>query len=253
MARRRKTKSDTDGMPPRKPNGKALVPQMRPVSRKTSFAKLRSCKCFPEVHERVVQGYSPAEIARWVQDEKGEYTDAAHASLKIIIDRYRKSLPPGELAKHRLSSDHKAALEEIEENIDTIREFIKLYRKQMARIDVDMKTEEKIGKLFPTMTQEMRVAGEFLRGIAQMQMDLGIKDRHLGTVDVEARMLDEIDERYEGTAVGKVFADPKKRRKLLNIAEHALSLADRGIGMRRGEDGSFELVSGDDAGTEDLH
>ena len=139
-----------------------------------------------------------------------------------------------------------AALEKIEEDIDAIQELTRLCRAQMERIGIDMQTEKKIGKLFPTMVQEMRAAGEFVKGIAQLQMDLGLKDRHLGTVDVEARMLGEIDERYEGTAVGKVFADPKKRRRLLNIAEHALSLADRGIEMKRSEDGKFELVAAEE-------
>jgi hypothetical protein len=222
---------------------------MRPISRETSFAKLRSCKCFPEVHERVVQGYSPSEVARFVQEEREEYTDAAHSSLKTIIERYRRSLPPGELAQHRLSTDHKAALEEIDEGIDTIKELTKLYKKQMDRIEVDLQTEKKIGKLFPTMTQEMRVAGEFLNRIAQIQMDLGITDRHLGTVDVE---VSGVDPRYAGTEVGKVLDDPKKRRRLMNIAEHALSLAERGIEIKKGEDGELELVE-EPAAPEEMH
>jgi hypothetical protein len=131
-----------------------------------------------------------------------------------------------------------------------------MYRMQEKRIKIDFGTEEAIGKLMPTMTQEMRVAAEFLKGIAQLQMDLGIHERHLGTVDVEARLLGEVDERYEGTEVGKVFADPKKRRRLMNIAEHALSLAERGVEIKRDEEGGIELVAGEGCtvdNPEDLH
>ena len=249
MARRRKKKDPNEGMPPRKPNGQLLRPPMRPVSRSTSFEKLRACRCFPEVHERVVKGYSPAQVAKFIQDENDEYTDASHNTLKTTIERYRRALPPGTLAQHALSVDHIAAIEEAEEAIDTIQEMTRMYRMQLKRIKVDFQTEQAIGKLFPTMTQEMRVAGEFLKGIAQLQMDLGIHTRHLGTidVDVEARMLGQIDARYEGTEIGKVLADPKKRRRLMNIAEHALSLASRGIEITKNEDGELELVATESA------
>lgn len=223
----------------RRPNG---TPRTHPVSRETGFQKLRAMKCFPEVHERICDGWPISEVATFVQEKRGEYTDAKHITLMTVLQRYRDSLPKSELVKKRIPKYFVEAMHDVEAEIDELIEFTRLYRLQMERIGIDHQTERNIRKLFPTMTQEIRVAGEILNRIAQLKMDLGMNERHLGKVDVETQILGEVAARYEGTEIGKILEDPKSRGRLRTIAEHALSLSKRGIEIDAGA-----LVSEDDS------
>ena len=105
-----------------------------------------------------------SDLARYIQEKQEEYTDVEHTSLMAVLSRYRSSLPPAEVAKHKLPKAHRDAIQEIEEGLDEIMEYTRLYRRQTARLDIDGETEKKIGKLFPTMTQEIRVAGALRPG-----------------------------------------------------------------------------------------
>lgn len=214
--------------PARNPDGSSRV---QPVSRLGGFGKLRALECFPEVHDRICKGWPLAQVASYIQDECGEYRDAEQVTLIKVLQNYRESLPSGERAQHVLPKSQRDAIEKIEEELDEIKALTKLYRRQEERLEIDGQVEKNIGKLLPTMTQEIRVTVEVLKTIAQLKMDMGIHTRHLGTVDVEARLLQEVDSKYEGTEVGTVLRDPKKRRRLLNIAEHALSLSKRNVEM----------------------
>jgi hypothetical protein len=168
-----------------------------------------------------------------------------------VLQNYRDSIPPGERAKYALPKSHRDAIAEVEEDIDEVRELIKLYRRQEKRLDIDGDVEKNIGKLLPTMTQEVRATAEILNRIAQIKMDLGVNERHLGTVDVEANLIAGVDQKYAGTDVGTVLSDPKKRRRLLSIAEHAMAISKKDDGPDLVEVGTSEepvgeLVSLDD-------
>jgi hypothetical protein len=166
-----------------------------------------------------------------------------------VLQKYRDSIPPGERAKYSLPKSHQDAIAEVEEDIDEVRELIKLYRRQEKRLDIDGDVEKSIGKLLPTMTQEVRATAEILNRIAQIKMDLGVNERHLGTVDVEANLIAGVAEKYAGTDAGNVLSDPKKRRRLLNIAEHAIALSKKGVvpvASDEVEEPEGELVSLDD-------
>lgn len=221
MSRRKKRDNDP---PPRNPNGSSSV---QPVSRKTGFNKLRALRCFPEVHDRVCKGWPLSDLAKYIQEDCEEYTDAARPTLAKVLQNYRDSIPPAERAKYALPKSHRDAIAEVEEDIDEVRELIKLYRRQEDRLDIDGAVEKSIGKLLPTMTQEVRATAEILNRIAQIKMDLGVNERHLGTVDVEANLIAGVDQKYAGTDVGTVLSDPKKRRRLLSIAEHAMAISKK--------------------------
>jgi len=180
------------------------------------------------VHDRVCKGWPLSDVARYIQDDCEEYTDAVHSTLAKVLQNYRDSIPPGERAKYALPKSHRDAIAEVEEDIDEIKELIKLYRRQEDRLDIDGGVEKKIGKLLPTMTQEVRATAEILNRIAQIKMDLGVNERHLGTVDIEANLIAGVDQKYAGTDVSTVLSDPKKRRRLLSIAEHAMAISKKG-------------------------
>jgi hypothetical protein len=215
---------------------------MMPSSRRPGFQKLRAITCFSEVHERITKGWPISDLARWVQEEMLEYTDAKRSTLISVLTRYRDSLPPAERAKHTLPQSHIDAVEEVEEILDELRQYAVTIKDQVKRYKKGMAVEDKIGTLLPGLGQEIRIVGELLKQSASLKMDLGLNERHLGTVDVEATLIGNVADRYAGTEVEKVIGNPKSRRRLQGIAEHLMSLADRGVSLERGEEGEYQLV-----------
>jgi hypothetical protein len=220
--------------------------RIKPLSRETRFLRLRGLKCFQEVHQRLLEGWAPSKVAEFIQEECKEYTDVGRPSLESQLKEYRASLPPGDIVKERLPRFHAQQAEKVEEGFDELAEMEKLYKMQMKRIELDFKTEQNIGKLMPSMTQEMRAAREILSDIAQLKMDLGVNKRHLGEVDVRAKVIAEIGSRYDAT-VTKAMESPESRRKLLGLADKFLSLASGATDVEDAEIVSAEPPPADPA------
>lgn len=199
--------------------------RIRPLSRETRFLRLRGLKCFKEAHERLLEGFSAAKVAEFIQTERKEYTDITRDSLEQQLGEYRASLPKGEVVQKQAPRFFERAAESVEDSFDSLKELKKLYKIQMERIEIDLFHERGMKKLMPqSMTQEMRAAREILHDISELEMDLGLNQRKLGKVDIEARVVSDVASRYD-VAVGKAMESPESRRKLLGIAERFLSLA----------------------------
>jgi len=203
--------------------GSARKNRIRPISRETRFVRLRSLNCFPEVHQRIAEGTQAYVVAEYIQNEMGEYKDVGLPSLTSVLTDYRLSLPPTVLAA-KVPRVVAAAAERVRVGLDELAEMEKLYAMQLERIEIDFKTEKGINKLMPSMTQEMRAGREILADIAKLKMDLGLNERHLGKMEVDAQIMTDVTKRYD-ESVGKTLTSPESRRKLLGIAERFLSLA----------------------------
>lgn len=219
--------------------------RVRPVSREPRFQKIRSLRCFHEVHRRLVDGWSTDRVATFIQQEAKEYLDVRHESLRVMLGEYRQTIPPHERAAPILPSQARVA-EAVKDGLDELRELEQLYAMQMERIKIDFQNENTIKKLMPSMTQEMRAAREILSDIAQIKMDLGLNKRHLGTVDVDAQVTAVAASYSPG--VGKVIGNPESRRKLLGIAERFVALTEGSLSVKddEEEDGELVAVSDDD-------
>lgn len=198
---------------------------MRPSGRDEGFQKLRTLRCFNEVYERILAGWSMPELARFIQEDRSEYAQATRPGLVQVLQRFRDTIPPAELAK-RVPGAHAKATSDVEDGIDEVKEMENLVRMQMARLKIDITNEQNIGTLMPKMTQEMRVAGELLGKLADLKMDLGLSTRHLGQSAVEVTVQTDVG-KYGKESVKKVMENPEKRRKVLNMAERILALPSR--------------------------
>jgi len=207
-----------------KKNGRSRV--VKPRSRQQTFTKLRSLKCFKEVHSRLVAGWPIPEIVKFVQDVQHEYTDVTRTGLISVLKLYKKTIPAAELAERVASPLVMKAVHAVEEGIDELDEMQKLYKLQMERIQIDFNNEKSIKKLLPTMTQEVRVAREILNTYASLKMDLGLSKRHIGQLDIDARIVADTASRYEGESVGKVLDNPESRRKVLSMAQRLLESSE---------------------------
>ena len=73
--------------------------RIRPRSRETKFSRLLALKCFPEVHARLVEGWTLTAVANFIQGDRKEYDDVSRQSLETILSEYRSSLPPAEVVQ----------------------------------------------------------------------------------------------------------------------------------------------------------
>lgn len=212
-----------------KKNGKRLLFNSKPRNRASRFKKLRALKCFDEVHRRILQGWQLPALARYIQEEEKEYLEISFESLVCALKDYRESIPPGELIQERMPQVFEKAAVEVQQGLDELTELEELYRTQRKRIDIDFALERSMGKLFPSMTQEMRTAREILSTIAELKMDLGLANRRLGTVDIDAHITAHVEGRYSNPRLAAVLANPEKRQRLLGIAKQLAVRADRNV------------------------
>lgn len=207
------------------------------------FQNLRKLKCFQEVHDRIIRGWPISEVARFIQDDQQEYGSITRASLVTILHEYRKSIPPADLVRNTVPGAVMNAVQQVEAGVDEIESLEKLFRLQMSRIDIDHAIEKNAKKLFPSMTQEIKAAKDILAELAQLKMDLGLADRHLGKLDVETTAT-EVSLRYGNENVAKVLANPESRQRLLGLVRGVVQL-EKIKREEEGKDGETVIVDGE--------
>lgn len=225
--------------------------RVKPVSRDKSFAKLRAMQCFEEAHQMLCEGYPIKEVARFIQEDKQEYTEVKRDSLQWTLDAYRATIPKAQLVAKRMPTVFNKAAEQVRKGLDEIEELERLYQLQMERISIDAKNEKNINKLLPTMTAEIKAAKDIAVAIAELKMDLGLSKRHIGQLDVDTRVLAEVSHRYEKPEVAKVMANAESRRKLLGIIDQMAVLTTKSMDSE-GEVTEAELLDEDDEDDDDV-
>jgi hypothetical protein len=189
------------------------------------FVRLRSLKCYPEILTRVREGVPLAEVVRFIQQDRQEYTDVTPGSLTTLLTDFRNSLPLAQRAEGHLPEAVSRAMRKVEAGLDEMAELEKLYKMQMDRINIDLASEKKIGKLFATTVKEIQTAAELLVKHAGLKMDLGLTERHIGTLDLDTTVQD-VSQKY-GPAVAKVLADPEARKRVTTLAMKLLAAAGK--------------------------
>lgn len=201
--------------------------RVRPTHRANDrFQRLKSLRCFPEVHKRVIEGWPSTQVARYVQDDQQEGGDLTRGALIAMVNDYRQALPRSELIAQRLPQVFNKAAEEVRQGLDELAELESLYRLQMDRIGIDLNIEKNVGKLMPSMTQEIKQAKDILATYAELKMDLGLTQRHIGQVEIDAKVIADVAGHYGSPAVGEVLSDPESRRKVLALAQQLITAGE---------------------------
>lgn len=203
-------------------------PPVRPVSREQKkAAALKDCRCFDEVDRRLRMGWSSADLTKFIQEESEELVHLSSTYIRKMIDEYRKSIPPAELA---LTSKNTAVVmqanKRLSNGINELEELEALYKKQFRRIEIEMTNEEKIKKLLPQTGREIFYAMKLLKQSADLKMDLGIAKRQLGEVSVTGHASVQIADRYND-GIGGVMANPDSRRKVLSMVNALSALSSK--------------------------
>ncbi len=201
---------------------KASFGKIKLTRRNAKADRIKELKCYEDVYKRALEGWSLNELAKYIQEVKKESTDIVHKTLVAILQDWRQKIPPGTITQKRLQPVFMKAKEAVEDGIDELTELENLYKLQMGRIEIDVGLEKKMNKLMPTTGQEVRIAKEILASYADLKMDLGLSKRHIGQMDVNARLLADVAVKYEKTEIREVIANPQSRKKLLGLAERLL-------------------------------
>ena len=206
-------------------------PHIKAVSREDppkGLEALKACRCFPEVERRTRLGWASIDLARMIQDEYGELGHLAEKYVGKLVDMFRKEIPPAELAvTSRNSTIARNAQKKLATGLNELEELEKLYEMQMARIYIDVETEKKINKLFPTTGREVFVAMKLLKQSSDLKGELGIYKKQLGTMEITAQGAIDVGRRYSSEAIGRVMTDAESRRKVMGMVDTLMKLGGR--------------------------
>lgn len=178
--------------------------------------KLKSLKCFPQVHDKICAGVACETVAEWIQGDCGEYTDAKIGSVIRALYRYKEDLPATALAIPEPLHVHKK-IEKLRRGVNELSELEKLYLLQIARISKAVEVEDKINFLNKDVRKEMELAKELLVEMANLKVETGLYERqgHKFTLGVEG----EVNHNHRQVLEEM---DPDKRRKLGVVAQELL-------------------------------
>lgn len=217
--------------------------RVRPVSRSNRFIQFTSMRCYKQAYELIIRGWSAAEVAQRVQEEWGEYTHITRENLVKVIREYRRDeIPDDEFLTRSMPPSHQKRVKAITKDFNVLEELIGLYDIQMERIGIDLRSERNINKLFPTMHKEVKQAKDILSSIAQIRMDMGLDQRHLGHLDVSSVNLHAVAEAH-GDAVARVLKNPKSTSRVMGVLDKIQSLtAKEAIESAMGAGGVIDVT-----------
>lgn len=184
----------------------------------TIIARLKNSIYWDEIDKMVREGYSLSYIADWIL-QKEEFKDLKKRSIESSLYKYRKELSPMEVAKTKMPKVFLEAWQKIEKDINELRELRKLYLLQRDRLNIDYKTEKKIGKLFATTHREVITAVQILKDLVGLKQSLGVIPKDLGKVTIETDVAAQFENLGQkvGIPLERLVTDNKLRQKILGI------------------------------------
>jgi predicted RNase H-like nuclease (RuvC/YqgF family) len=100
----------------------------KPLKRpQKKFHKLKNLKCFNEVDRRVKNGYPLSDIARYIQEERGEYKEAKSTSVVGLLNEYRNSLSAADVVSNNMPSTFLESEKKLKKTLNELEELEKLY------------------------------------------------------------------------------------------------------------------------------
>jgi hypothetical protein len=197
---------------------------------KEEFSRLRMLKCFGELVSRLKSGQSTYQIAKWVQDEKGEGLDVAVGSLRAQIAAFRREMKALVLLEARQPAFVQEAMDKVNKGLNELDELQSIYELQKQRIVAMHELETKLGISNRMTGNEVRIAAELLRTRHQIKMDLGVDGGpNLGTLTIQPGVRPQdryaVRDRY-GSEIESVIDVPEKRQRVLDTVRRALALTE---------------------------
>lgn len=223
-------------------NDDKIVPIKRRVKKQKTdsgkFRRLKSMKCFPDVLDMIATGYAVSDIARFIQEDKEEYTHVEQRSLeRNIKDFIKNDLPSAVLSQRVAPGQAKEALEGLNENIDVLNELTKLYRKQESRINKAIADEEEFNVMNSLLGKEVTRGVDILLKIKDVQQDFNMLPRNLGTFRHQHSMSVDSEDSVQST----FMHNPSQRNQMIDFL-NMLETTDQRLLSRAFIDGIEDAV-----------
>lgn len=192
------------------------------------FVRIKRLRCFVEVQERLVAGFPAADVARYIQEEEGEYLDVKRSSLCDMLRQYAAAeLYPADLIAPRLPHLVIKATKEFGERLEDLRRLERTYEVLLYRMDLAHGMERRTGEINPDVDRQAKGLVDLIAKMHDIKMDLGLTgSRDLGTLTVSAERLEEIRTRY-GEGAARAFSDPVQRAQVLGLLKRVMRLSGR--------------------------
>lgn len=166
------------------------IKNKKPKRKRRSYTRLETLNCWTEARRRIVEGASPAAVARYIRNQ-GEYTDVAEVSVARSIHRwvnrtdFREAvavLPA--LTQGRVIDVIQEKFDDLDvqvgERLDVIFEAEQLILNQRKRLDRILKLEEDSEDSdvpHPLLKQEIKLLAGMMYKHVEVLMDMGIVPR----------------------------------------------------------------------------
>jgi hypothetical protein len=198
------------------------------MSKIVPFARIKGLRCHTEVVERLVAGYPCPDVARYIQEEEGEYLDVDRKSLSRMLLRYvSEEVSEADLISPRLPHLVIKAAKEFGDRMEDLRRLERTYEVALYRLDLAHGRERRTGDIDAGVDKQMKVLIDLVAQMHAIKMDLGLTgSRDLGTLTVSAERLEEIRTRY-GEGAARAFADPVQRAQVLGLLKRVMRLSGR--------------------------
>ncbi len=205
----------------------------KPVSRSTQFQPkrteafydIRKLTCFADIKAQLIEGWPINQIVDFIQKEKKEMLDHTPGHLINVLYAFKNTIPKHEILQKRVPFFAKKLNNEVKKQVDVLDEFGKLLDLQLKRIARAADQEDTIGLNIGHLDQSIKTAHTILSSIHDVQSDLGITPRNLGSMDIQASVLQGVIHKFSNDSLSKVLESPVSRHKVLTVAERILALA----------------------------
>lgn len=187
------------------------------------FEDLKATSIFQEVNSLIKNGNPESFIADFIRKEKGELKGYTRREVMAMLRSYRKTLSPAEVSANIVPKSYVNKVKELSKGVDVLLEMTDIYRIQKKRVETAIAGEEKKKALYNNTYKEIGMCLEILQSIGETQANLGITERNLGTVTVDAQLLSIIDDKIKDRGARRILQNPEARRKMLELAENISS------------------------------
>ena len=201
------------------------------AQRDSKHSKILGLKCLDALNDKLANGVSVKEIARWIQEDQLELSDLTRDSLMTTLYRYKKDMPTKQAAKtvERQDPVFMAELKgKISTDFDTLGSLKTLLIDQLDRLAIGRNVE----KMTKFMNRQVEGSHMNIRAtiiaIHQIEMDLGKHGgRNLGTIGVRPEFIEDVRDMY-GEELIDSAKDPKSANKVISIVRRMARLKASG-------------------------
>lgn len=190
------------------------------------YKRLKSLNCFPEVNGMLKEGRSPNDVARFIQEQRGEYDDIKHDTLMRILQKYREEIPPAQLIAPQRPKVVFDAQDRFDDGVRELERLDELYNLQMERVYEAREREKTFPFLIDNLRENIDQAVKIVHEMHDVKMDLGIGGgRNLGTLTMSPGTVDYVKSQY-GDGVARVIQSSESRNKVLSLVRRMTIVAN---------------------------